>query len=100
MPSPRRKISHRPRRAKSPDRAEEIELATVRLELKSRVEPTWGRGVEPDAYITDLDGDILLPKEDADDEICVGTIGFGDRHGLPPYQTPLLTSQWNRHAPW
>ncbi|MDQ2842041.1 MAG: TonB-dependent receptor, partial [Acidobacteriota bacterium] len=23
-------------------------------------------------------------------------IGFGNRHGSPPYQTPLLTSQWNR----
>ena len=69
MPSPKRNISHRPRRSKSPDRVEDIELATVRLELKTRVEPTWGIGVEPDAYMTDLYGDILLPKDDADDEI-------------------------------
>jgi GNAT superfamily N-acetyltransferase len=80
MPSPRRKISHRPRRAKSPDRAEEIELATIRLELKSRVEPTWGRGVAPDAYITDLDGDILLANEDAGDEIRIGTISAHSVH--------------------
>jgi GNAT superfamily N-acetyltransferase len=80
MPSPKRNISHRPRRSKSPDRVEEIELATVRLELKTRVEPTWGIGVEPDAYITDLAGDILLVKEDADDEMCVGTISAHSVH--------------------
>ena len=80
MPSPKRNISHRPRRAKSPDRAEEIELATVRLELKTRVEPTWGRGVEPDAYMTDLGGDILLATEDADGEIRIGTISAHSVH--------------------
>ena len=85
MPPNKRK-AHRPRRAKSPDRAEEIELATIRLELKSRVEPTWGRGVEPDAYITDLDGEILLPKEDTDDEICVGTISAHSVHFGEAYE--------------
>lgn len=50
------------------------------MELKSRVRPTWGRGVEPDAYITDLDGDILLEKGGADDELCVGTISAHSVH--------------------
>jgi len=85
MPPNKRK-AHRPRQAKSPDRAEKIELAILRLELKSRVEPTWGRGVEPDAYITDLDGEILLPKEDSDDEICVGTISAHSVHFGEAYE--------------
>ncbi len=80
MSSTKHKVAHRPRRAKSPDRAEEIELATVYLELKSRVAPTWGRCVEPDSYITDLEGDILLPRSDADDEICLGTISAHSVH--------------------
>jgi hypothetical protein len=53
MPSTKRKLTHRRRLPKSADRAEEIELATVYLELKSRVAPTWGSCVEPDAYVTD-----------------------------------------------
>ena len=80
MPSQKRNISHRPRRSKSPDRVQEIELATVRLELKTRVEPTWGIGVEPDAYITDLHGDILLASEDSDDETRIGTISGHSVH--------------------
>jgi len=90
MPSTKRKITHRRRPAKSAARAEEIELATVYLELKSRVAPTWGRCIEPDAYITDLDGDILLAQGDEDDEICVGTISAhsvhldeANEHGMP-----------------
>ena len=80
MRSARHKAVHRSRRAKSERRTEEIELPSVYLELKSRVEPTWGRGVEPDAYITDLDGDILLPRSEADDEICVGKISAHSVH--------------------
>jgi hypothetical protein len=80
MPSAKHKVVHRSRRAKSEDRAEDFELASVYLELKSRVEPTWGKCVEPDAYITDLDGDILLPRAEADDEICVGKISAHSVH--------------------
>jgi len=83
-------MAHRSRRARSEDRAEEIELASVYLELKSRVEPTWGECIEPDAYITDLDGDILPPRSEVDDEICVGTIsahfvhlGEANEDGMP-----------------
>lgn len=79
---------HRPRRAKSSSRVEEVELATLYLESKSRVSPTWGGPVEPDAYITDLDGEILLARDD-DDEIRVGTISAhsvhldeADEHGV------------------
>lgn len=71
--------AHRPRRAKSPGRVEEVDLATVYLELRSRVSPTWGRSVEPDAYIIDLDGDILLARGD-DDEIPVGKISAHSVH--------------------
>ena len=85
-------MAHRSRRARSEDRAEEIELASVYLELKSRVEPTWGECIEPDAYITDLDGDILLPRSEVDDEICVGTIsahfvhlGEANEDGMPRF---------------
>jgi len=80
MPSTKQKVNHRPRRAKLPDRSEEIELATIYLELNSRVAPTWGRCVEPDAYITDLEGEILLPRGDTDDEIRVGTISAHSIH--------------------
>ena len=74
MPSTKQKTTHRRRRSKLADRTEEIELASLHLEVKGYVSPTWDIGAEPDAYITDLAGDILLPKADADDEICVGTI--------------------------
>ncbi len=80
MPYAKHRVAQRSRRAKSEDRAEEMELPSVFLGLKSRVAPTWGKYVEPDAYITDLDGDILLPRSDADDEICVGTISAHSVH--------------------
>jgi hypothetical protein len=73
-------IAHTSAKAKSPGRAEVMELATVYLELKSRVSPTWGRCVEPDAYITDLQVDILLARGDAGDEIRVGTISAHSVH--------------------
>ena len=89
MPSTKCKTTPARRLPKSASRAEEIELATIYLELKSRVAPTWGRCVEPDADVKDLDGDILLAG-DADDEICVGTISAhsvhldqANEHGVP-----------------
>jgi hypothetical protein len=46
--------------------------------------------VEPDAYITDLDGEILVSREGADDELRVGTVsahsvhlGEADEDGVP-----------------
>jgi hypothetical protein len=36
-----------------------IELASVYLELKSRVEPSWDNP-EPDDYIVGLDGDVMV----------------------------------------
>lgn len=58
------KVSHTSRQPRSTVRAEEIELATVYLELNIRVQPTWGHSVEPDAYITDIDGGIIVPITD------------------------------------
>jgi hypothetical protein len=108
MPSTKRKIAHRRRLPKSADRAEEIELATVYLELKSRLAPTWGRCVEPDAYVTDLDGDILLAGGDADDEICVGTISAhsvhldeANEHGVPWFRCSGRTQRGYRdYSDW
>jgi GNAT superfamily N-acetyltransferase len=74
MASTKQKMTHRPRRSKRADQIEEIELASVQLEVKGHISPTWDKGAEPDAYITDLAGDILLPKAEADDEIRVGTV--------------------------
>ena len=59
---------------------EEVELAKVYLELNSRVQPTWGQSVEPDAYITDLSGEILVSHEGADDELRVGTVSAYSVH--------------------
>lgn len=59
---------------------EELELPRIYLELNSRVQPTWGPSVEPDAYITDLNGEILLSREGADDELRVGTVSAQSVH--------------------
>ncbi len=50
-----------------------FELASVCLELNSRVEGTWDNP-EPEAYITDLRGDVLVRGEDEEADACVGTI--------------------------
>lgn len=61
-------------RRKPRDREERsVELASVYLELKSRVEPTWDNP-EPDDYIIDLRGDILIRGEQDDDDARVGNI--------------------------
>lgn len=48
--------------------------------------------MEPDAYITDLDGEILVSREGADDELRVGTVsahsvhlGEADEDGVPSF---------------
>lgn len=79
MPATIQKSTHRSRQPKLIRQAEEIELATVYLELNSRVQPTWGQPVEPDAYITDLEGHILVPDE-ADREVRVGTVSAHSVH--------------------
>jgi hypothetical protein len=43
MPSTKHKTTFRSLRAKPTDKAEEIELASVYLELNTRVQPTWGQ---------------------------------------------------------
>jgi hypothetical protein len=80
MPSTKHKINDTVRQALPTHRDEAIELAAVYLELNSRVQPTWGRAVEPDAYITDLDGDILVSREGVDDELRVGTVSAHSVH--------------------
>jgi hypothetical protein len=64
---------HRPRR-----RRPAIELAPVSLQLKSHVFPAW-ECAEPDAYIVDLNGDILLAGDDEDDT-RIGTISAYSVH--------------------
>ncbi len=73
-------MTHRPGRSKLADRIEEVELASVHLEIKAHVSSTWESGVEPDAYVTDLQGDILLPNPDADDDICIGKVSAYSVH--------------------
>ena len=61
-------------RRKPRDRAERsVELASVYLELKSRVEPTWDNP-EPDDYIIDLRGDIVARGDGDEHEVRVGMI--------------------------
>src|SRR3954452_3596636 len=90
MPSTKDRLNDNVRQALPTNRDEEMELARVHLELNSRVQPTWGRSVEPDAYITDLDGEIVVSREGADDELRVGTVsahsvhlGEADEDGVP-----------------
>ena len=90
MPSTKHRLKDSGRQALPTHRDEEIELDRVYLELNSRVQPTWGRSVEPDAYITDLNGEILVSREGADDELRVGTVsahsvhlGEADEDGVP-----------------
>ena len=49
-----------------------IELASVFLELKSTVMPTWNN--EPGDYITPLTGNVCLQSDDDDGHTVVGTI--------------------------
>jgi len=49
------------------------DLPSLYLELTSHVEPTWDHP-EPEAYVTDLRGDVLVRGEDQEDDCCVGTI--------------------------
>jgi GNAT superfamily N-acetyltransferase len=49
-----------------------IELASVFLELKSTVMPTWNS--EPGDYITPLTGNVCLQSDDDDGHTVVGTI--------------------------
>lgn len=79
MPS-KREVAHGSPRTRPTNRGEGIELASVYLQLKTRVTPTWGVCVESDSYITDLGGDILLTQNDTDDEICVGKISAHSVH--------------------
>jgi hypothetical protein len=93
------KVIHRSRQSKSTRRVEEIELATVYLELNSRVQPTWGQSVEPDAYITDLEGGILVAREAADGELRVGTVSAHSVHLGEPMRTESHGSMsWTRAA--
>ena len=80
MPSTKHRLNDGDRQALQTRREEEIELARVFLELNNRVQPTWGRAVKPDAYITDLDGEILVSAEGADDELRVGTVSAHSVH--------------------
>lgn len=99
MPSTTHKLTHRSRQSKSTRRAEEIELATVYLELNSRVQPTWGQSVEPDAYITDLEGGILVPREGTDGELRVGTVSAHSVHPVKLTRTESRGSMfWTRAA--
>jgi GNAT superfamily N-acetyltransferase len=87
MPSTKQKTAHRPPRTKAED---QIELASVHLELKSRVASTWNVGAEPDAYLTDLDGDILLPRYETGDDIRLGTISAYSVHLGDAYEDGVL----------
>jgi GNAT superfamily N-acetyltransferase len=80
MPATVYKLTQKSPQPKSMRRTEEIELATVYLELNSHVQPTWGQPVEPDAYITDLEGHILVPDDGADREVRVGTVSAHSVH--------------------
>jgi hypothetical protein len=74
MPFRKDRLNHSSPEALPARQHEELELARVYLELNSRVQPTWGRSVEPDAYITDWGGEILVSREGADDELRVGRV--------------------------
>ena len=80
MPSRKHRLNDGDRQALPTHGDEELELISVHLGLNSRVQPTWGPSVEPDAYITDLDGEILVPREGADDQIRVGTVSAHSVH--------------------
>lgn len=80
MPVTKHRLNDSVRQALPTRREEEIELARVYLELNSRVQPTWGPSVEPDAYITDLDGEILVSRDGANDELRVGTVSAHSVH--------------------
>ena len=56
-----------------------IELASVYLELKSRVEPTWDNP-EPDDYIVGLDGDVMVSGSGEEDDVRVGYINAFNVH--------------------
>jgi hypothetical protein len=63
-----------PCRGKPRDReGRSVELASVYLELESRVEPTWDNP-EPDDYIIDLRGDIVVRGNGDEHEVRVGSI--------------------------
>ena len=90
MPSTKHRLNLSDYQALPTRRDEEIELARVYLELNTRVQPTWGWSVEPDAYITDLEGEILVSREGAGDELRVETVcahsvhlGEADEDGVP-----------------
>jgi hypothetical protein len=65
--------NHKKRARKSVHR-KDVELASVRLGMESRVDAPWDGLAGPDAYITDLDGEILIPGEEDESEIVVGTV--------------------------
>ncbi len=56
-----------------------LDLPSLYLELTSHVEPTWDHP-EPEAYVTDLHGDILVRGDDQEDDCCVGTISASRVH--------------------
>ena len=56
-----------------------IERASVYLELKSRVEPTWDNP-EPDDYIVGLDGDVMVSGRWQEDDVRVGYISAFNVH--------------------
>ena len=80
MPSTKHKLHDSVRQASPTRPDEELELARVYLEISSRVQPTWGPAVEPDAYITDLEGEILVSREGAHDELRVGAVSAHSVH--------------------
>ena len=55
--------------------------------------PTWSRSAEPDAYTTDLDGDILLGRGNAEDEICIETISAHSVHLDEAYENGAESSR-------
>jgi GNAT superfamily N-acetyltransferase len=50
-----------------------VELASVHLELESRVEPTWDNP-EPEDYIVDLRGDVMVRGNLDEDDVRVGSV--------------------------
>jgi GNAT superfamily N-acetyltransferase len=65
--------AHPPVREAAAQRESSLHLASVYLELTSRVEPTWDHP-EPEAYVTDLRGKVLVRGDEQEDACCVGTI--------------------------
>ena len=65
--------AHPPVREAAAPMESSLHLPSVYLELTSRVEPTWDNP-EPEAYVTDLRGNVLVRGDDQEDAYCVGTI--------------------------